>query len=391
MEPGAQRIPLLSAHLRRSAAGVLILQSAHASADFAINLQTPATPIAREIYALHSVILWVCAAIFVVVFVPMFFAIVLHRRAAGHPAASFHDNPRLEILWTVVPVLILIGMAWPATQTVLAMKDTRAADLTIKVTGHQWRWEYEYLGDGIRFVSALATPRAQIDNLAPKDDTYLLAVDRPLVVPTGKKIRLVITSSDVIHAWWVPALGVKQDAIPGFIRDSWFLIEAAGTYRGQCAELCGVGHGFMPTVVEALPPERFAAWQQLQRQEQLSLTAASARTYPPAELKALGGKVYAANCAACHQPSGAGVPGAFPALNGSPLVNGAKDAHIHRVFTGKAGTAMAAFGQQLSDLDIAAVITFERNSWDNHVGDSVQPAEIAALRNTENHQEGTRQ
>jgi len=367
-----------------AAAALALLLPPIASADFAINLQPPATSIAREIYDLHTVILWICAAIFVVVFVPMFVAIARHRKSAGHPAAKFHDNTRLEIAWTVVPVLILIGMAWPATQTVLAMKDTSKADLTIKVTGHQWKWEYEYLGgqsdDNIRFISTLATPQEQINNQAAKDDTYLLAVDRPLVVPTGKKIRLVLTSSDVIHAWWIPAFGVKQDAIPGFIRDSWFRVDAAGTYRGQCAELCGVGHGFMPIVVEAVPPERFAAWQQEQQAQRAGAAAEAGKTWALAELTALGEKVYSANCAVCHQPNGAGLPGTFPALDGSQLVKGPKAAHLARVFNGKPGTAMAPFGKQLSDSEIAAVITYERNSWNNKLGDTVQPAEIAALR-----------
>jgi len=365
---------------RRSAACFAFLLPTLASADYALNLQAPATIIAREIYDLHTVILWICAAIFVVVFVPMFVAIARHRKSLGHRAEKFHEHPGLEVTWTVVPVLILVAMAWPATQTVLAMKDTSKADMTIKVTGHQWKWEYEYLGDDIRFISSLATPQEQINNQAAKDATYLLAVDRPLVVPTGKKIRLVMTSSDVIHAWWIPAFGVKQDAIPGFIRDAWFTVDAPGTYRGQCAELCGVGHGFMPTVVEALPPERFAAWRQEQKTQLAAAAADAGKTYALPELKALGEKVYAANCVACHQANGAGLPGTFPALNGSPLVNGAKAGHLERVFNGKPGTAMAAFGKQLSDVDIAAVISYERNAWNNHAGDLVQPTEVAALR-----------
>ncbi len=378
----------LPAWIVNTMAGIALLLPALASADYALNLPPPATGIAREIHDLHSVILWICAGIFVVVFVPMFIAIARHRKSAGHPAAQFHDHTRLEIAWTVVPVLILIAMAWPATRTVLAMKDTGAADLTIKVTGQQWKWEYEYLDaqsdDNIRFTSSLATPREQIDNQATKDAHYLLAVDRPLVVPTGKKVRLVMTSSDVIHAWWIPAFGVKQDAIPGFIRDSWFKVDAPGIYRGQCAELCGIGHGFMPTVVEAVSPERFAAWKEEQKQEQKTRSAVAAaeagKTYSLAELKVLGEKAYIAHCAACHQPNGGGVPGVFPALDGSSVIKGAKAAHIERVFKGKTGTAMAAFGQQLSDVDLAAVVTYERNSWNNKTGDTVQPAEVAQLR-----------
>ncbi len=365
----------------------LLLPTAVA-AEYALNLPAPATSIAREIYDLHTLVLWICLGIFVVVFVPMFIAIARHRKSLGHPAEKFHEHPGLEIAWTIAPVVILVGMAWPATNTVLAMKDTSAPDLTIKVTGHQWKWEYEYLGaqsdDNIRFISTLSTPREQIDNQAAKDATYLLAVDRPLIVPTGKKVRIVLTASDVIHAWWIPAFGVKQDAIPGFIRDSWFRVDEAGTYRGQCAELCGVNHGFMPIVVEAVTPERFAAWKDEQKAQQKTLQAAAAaetgKTYSLAELKALGEKVYTTNCVACHQADGAGVPGAFPALSGSPLVLGAKAGHIEMVFNGKPGTAMAAFGKQLSDTELAAVVTYERNHWKNQAGDTVQPAEIAALR-----------
>ncbi|WP_301103026.1 cytochrome c oxidase subunit II [Propionivibrio sp.] len=349
-------------------------------ADFAVNLPQPASGLAQDIFDLHSLILWICLAILIVVFVPMLIALIRHRKSVGHQAAKFHDNLGVEIAWTIVPVLILIGMAWPATRLVASMKDTSKSDLTIKVTGHQWKWEYEYLGEDIRFMSNSSTPKVQIDGEQSKGEHYLLEVDRPLVVPAGQKVRLVLTASDVIHAWWVPAFGVKQDAIPGFIRDAWFKVDQVGTYRGQCAELCGVGHGFMPVVVDVVSPEQFATW----KQEQKTLVAAAAanvgKTYEMAELKALGEKVYAANCVACHQPTGMGVPGAFPALNGSAIVSGEKAGHIDIVLNGKAATAMAAFGKQLSDLDLAAVITYERNSWNNTTGDLVQPADIAARR-----------
>ena len=369
-----------AAGYRRGLAGYGLLSAAHAGADYALNLPAPASVIAQQIYDLHTLILLICAVILVVVFVPMAIALIRHRKAAGHAAQKFHDNFRLEVAWTIVPVLILVGMAWPATQTVLAMKDTRAADLTIKVTGLQWKWEYDYLGDGIRFLSASSTPPQQIANTQAKGQHYLLEVDRPLVVPTGKKIRLVLTASDVIHAWWVPELGVKQDAIPGFVRDTWFRVDAPGTYRGQCAELCGIGHGFMPIVVEAVPPERFEAWKAEQKTLLAAAAAASGKEYTLAELVAHGEKVYLANCAACHQANGAGIPGAFPALDGSPLVQGPAAAHLAMVFKGKPGSAMAAFGQQLSDFDLAAVVSYERNAWRNRSGEPVQPAQVAALR-----------
>jgi cytochrome c oxidase subunit II len=357
-----------------------LVLSASAVAEYAVNLQTPASSVAQQIYDLHNMVVLVCLAIFFVVFVPMVIALVRDRKSVGHKPHAFHDNFRLELAWTIVPVLILIGMAWPATQGVVAMKDTSAADMTVKVTGHQWKWEYEYLGDGIRFMSNLATPQAQIDNVEAKNPAYLLEVDRPLVVPTGKKIRLVLTSSDVIHAWWIPALGVKQDAIPGFIRDTWFRVDAPGIYRGQCAELCGVGHAFMPTVVEAVSPERYAAWRDEQKTLIAQATAAAGKTYTLAELVAQGQKVYTANCTVCHQANGAGLPPAFPGLDKSALVIGPVAGHIDRVFNGKPGTAMPAFGKQLSDLDIAAVVTYERNSWSNKTGDAVQASQIAALR-----------
>lgn len=351
-----------------------------ARADFAINLPAPASALAQQIFDLHSEILWICLAIMVVVFVPMAIALIRHRRSAGHPAAKFHDNLKVEIAWTVVPIVILIAMAWPATRLVASMKDSSKSELTIKVTGHQWKWEYEYLGEDIRFISNASTPKTQIDGSDPKGEHYLLEVDRPLVVPVGQKVRLVLTASDVIHAWWIPAFGVKQDAIPGFIRETWFKVDEVGTYRGQCAELCGVGHGFMPVVVEVVAAEQFAAWKDQQKALVASAAASAGKTYTMDELKALGEKVYAANCAACHQPNGMGIPGAFPALNGSKIATGDKSEHVDLVLNGKPSTAMAAFGKQLSDLDLAAVVTYERNSWNNATGDLVQPADIAARR-----------
>ncbi|PKO85929.1 MAG: cytochrome c oxidase subunit II [Betaproteobacteria bacterium HGW-Betaproteobacteria-12] len=351
-----------------------------ATADYALNLAPPATGIARQIYDLHTLVLWICFGIFLVVFVPMFYAIWQHRKSRGHAAHPFHDHPQLEMAWTVVPALILIAMAIPTTKVVLAMKDTGAADISIKVTGRQWKWEYEYLGQELKFISNSTTPQAQIDNREAKGEHYLLEVDRPLVVPTGQKVRLVFTAEDVIHSWWVPALGVKQDAVPGFIRDAWFSVDTPGTYRGQCAELCGVGHAFMPIVVEAVPPAQYAAWMAEQKTRLAAAKSEAQREFALPELIALGEKVYATNCAACHQANGAGVPGAFPALAGSPLVAGPPAAHLNMVFHGKPGTAMQAFGQQLSDVDIAAVVSYERNSWGNKTADGVQPTMVAALR-----------
>jgi len=351
-----------------------------AHAAYELNLQTPESPIAEQIYHLHTLIMYVVLGIFVVVFGVMFYSIYAHRKSKGHQAAHFHENTTVEVIWTIIPFFILIGMAFPASKTILSMKDTSSPDMTIKVTGFQWKWEYDYLQEGIHFFSNLSTPRDQIDNKATKDAHYLLEVDHPLVVPTGKKIRMLVTADDVIHSWSVPAFGVKQDAIPGFIRDTWFKVEKPGIYRGQCSELCGKDHGFMPVVVEAKTPEDYAKWLAEQKAKMAAVVEDPNKVYTLDEMKSKGEKVFTSHCAACHQASGMGIPGAFPALNGSKIATGDKAAHIDRVMNGKPGTAMAAFAAQLSDTEIAAVVTYERNAWNNHTGDVIQPSEIKALR-----------
>ena len=343
------------------------------------NLQTPVTPIARQMYDLHTFIFWICVVIFVAVFGVMFYSIFKHRKSVGHKAHLFHENTTVEIVWTVIPFLILLFMAFPATKTILAMKDTSAPDITIKVTGYQWKWNYDYLQEGFGFYSSLATPLAQIENRAPKGEHYLLEVDNPLVVPVDTKVRVLITASDVLHAWWVPAFGVKQDAIPGFVRDSWFRAEKVGVYRGQCAELCGKEHGFMPIVVEVKSKDDYAKWAGEQKRKVATTADDPARVWDVKDLVAAGEKVFAGNCAACHQANGKGVPGAFPALDGSKVVNGPKTAQIALVLSGKPGTAMTPW-KQLSDADLAAVITYTRNSWGNKTGDALQPSEIKAAR-----------
>jgi cytochrome c oxidase subunit 2 len=360
------------------------LAPAPASAD-RYNLQTPQTIIAHQIYDLHTLIFVICCVIFVVVFGVMFYAIIMHRKAAGYQAQHFHENTTVEIAWTIVPFLILIGMAYPATKTIIAMKDTSHPDLTIKATGYQWKWGYDYLQEGISFYSSLATPRDQLEGNAPKGVNYLLEVDNPVVVPVGKKVRIITTANDVIHAWWVPALGVKQDAIPGFVRDSWFKVDKPGTYRGQCAELCGKDHGYMPIVVVAVEPAKYEAWVR-DRKEKLAKVAvadAPGKTWTLDELKAHGEKVYAQHCVACHQPTGLGTPPVFPALSGAKVVTGPKEIQINTVLGGvvKDGkqTAMMPF-KQLSDVEIAAVITYTRNSWSNKTGEAILPDEVKALR-----------
>ena len=377
-----KRNPLLSVLV----GGGSMLGAGQAAADYALNMTPGVTPISHEIYSLHMLIFWVCVAIGSVVFGVMFYSIFKHRKSQGAVAAHFHESTTVEIIWTVIPFLILIVMAIPATKTLIAMEDTRDADLTIKITGFQWKWRYDYMGgekfpdSKFGFFSVLSTPRDQIDNKAPKDENYLLEVDRPLVVPVGKKVRILVTGNDVIHAWWVPALGVKQDAIPGFINESWYTIKEPGTYRGQCAELCGKDHGFMPIVVEAKSEADYASWVT----EQKAAAAASAedpnKVWTKEELITKGEQVYTANCVACHQANGEGVPGAFPALKGSKIATGPAPAHLNRVIHGKPGTAMPAFGPQLSDTEIAAVITYERNTWGNNTGDFVQPSQVKAAR-----------
>lgn len=351
--------------------------------DSKFNLVPPVTPVAEQIYDLHTLILLVCLVIFVAVFGVMFYSIYAHRKSIGYRAKHFHENTTVEVIWTIIPFFILMGMAFPATRTVLALKDTGSPDLTIKVTGYQWKWGYDYLQEGISFYSTLSTPREQILNNAPKGEHYLLEVDNPMVVPAGKKVRLLMTAADVIHAWWVPAFGVKQDNIPGFVRDAWFRAERPGTYRGQCAELCGKEHGFMPIVVEVLEPEKYAAWVDQKKKEASAAEADPSKVFTLEELRERGEKVYLASCAACHQPNGQGVPGLFPALSGSKMVTGPKQAQIDIVVHGKPGTAMAPFGKQLSPIEIAAVITYTRNAWANKTGEVIQPKEVAAEVKTE--------
>ncbi len=355
------------------------MASGPASAALEWNLQPPVTPIARQMYDLHTFIFWICVVIFVAVFGVMFYSIFKHRKSVGHSAEQFHENTTVEIVWTVIPFLILLFMAFPATKTILAMKDTTAPDLTIKITGYQWKWNYDYLQEGFGFYSNLATPLAQIENRAPKGEHYLLEVDNPMVVPVDAKVRVLITAGDVLHAWWVPAFGVKQDAIPGFVRDSWFRAEKTGIYRGQCAELCGKEHGYMPIVVEVKSKEDYARWVGEQKKKMAVAADDPGKVWERGDLVAAGEKVFAGNCAACHQASGKGVPGAFPALDGSKIVNGPKADQIALVLNGKPGTAMTPW-KQLSDADLAAVITYTRNSWGNKTGDAVQPAEIKVAR-----------
>lgn len=350
------------------------------AADMPLNMTQGVTEISSKVYHLHMVILYICCAIGVIVFGIMIYSMIHHRKSKGAVAANFHESTKVEIAWTVVPFIILIIMAIPATKTLIAMEDPSDADLTIKVTGSQWKWHYSYFDHDIDFFSILSTPREQIEGKEAKGEHYLLEVDKPLILPINRKVRFLMTSDDVIHSWWVPAFAVKKDANPGFINEAWTKIDKAGTYRGQCAELCGKDHGFMPIVVEAVSEADFETWlasqQQLTEDKAQQAQAALNQTLSQPELMTLGEQVYLARCAACHQPNGMGLPGVFPGLVKSPITVGKVGAHIDIVVNGKPGTAMQAFANQLTATEIAAVVTYERNAWGNDTGDTVQAADI---------------
>lgn len=361
-----------------------------AFADWAWNFQPPASPIADQIERLHELIFWICVVIFIGVFGTMFYILIKHRKSVGHQAAQFHENTTIEVIWTVIPFLILVSMAWPATKVVLAMHDTSAPDMTIKVTGYQWKWNYDYIDEGFNFYSTLSTTLDQIQNRQKKDPHYLLEVDHPLVVPVGEKVRVLVTAGDVIHSWWVPAFGLKQDAIPGFVRDTWFRADKIGTFRGQCAELCGKEHGFMPVVVEVKSKDDYATWLAAEKQKLAAVADDPNKVWTQDELVAHGKKVFDGNCAACHQPTGTGNAAiGAPALVGDKVVLGPAQHQIDVVLNGQtngvlqhppAGGKMPSWAQ-LSDADIASAITYTRNSWGNKAEQNViQPKDVKAER-----------
>lgn len=393
-------------------AGLSLAVQASAWADWALNMPRGVTAISSEVYDLHMLIFGVCVAIAVVVFGAMIWSIIYHRKSRNVEPAKFSHSTKVEIVWTVIPIAILVAMAVPAADTLIRMEDTRNSDMTVKITGYQWKWEYEYLDEGIKFFSSLAPESNRARQVRSginvhEVENYLLDVDRPLVVPVGAKVRLLLTANDVIHSWWVPAFGGKKDAIPGFINEFWFQAEEPGIFRGQCAELCGRDHGFMPVVVEVLPADEFTAWL-AEHSPQAEVRPAVARSVAPAApapasaaasaqastdapaepsggeawdmdtAMAKGRDVHVRQCAACHQADGQGLAAAgFPALAGTTL---GLDQHIDTAVNGRSGTAMAAFGPQLSDDELAAVVTYQRNAWGNDTGDLVEPADIAATR-----------
>lgn len=368
--------------------GALIVgRSVSAAADpWQLNMYRGVTPISKDIYHLHMVCMVVCAIIGVVVFGVMIYSLIHHRKSKGYKPASFHDNPRLEVIWSIIPFLILVGLAIPATRVLIRMDNTKQSEVTIKVVGYQWRWQYEYLDQGISYFSVLSTPFAQIENKEKKSEWYLLEVDRPVVVPIHKKIRFLVTSNDVIHSWWVPELGIKRDAIPGFMHEAWATIQKPGTYRGQCAELCGANHGFMPIVVEAVSEEDFNKWVALQAKAQDKYLStedkpAEQKVMMRNDLMTLGKYKYQQICSACHRIDGKGLPPLYPALKGSSIAVGDPiSRHINIILNGIPGSAMQSYKDHLTDDEIAAIITYERNAWGNNTDTEIQPADVAAAR-----------
>lgn len=368
---------------------LLTFMSSVAHAEYGLNMPVGVTETSRQIYDLHMLILWVCVAIGVVVFGAMIWSMIFHRKSQGAVAAQFHESMTAELVWTVVPFIILIVMAIPATKVLIDMHDASEADMSIKITGYQWKWRYEYIGEDVDFFSSLdaasnAARQVGSDIDPATVENYLLDVDHPLVIPVNTKVRFLLTASDVIHSWWVPDFGWKKDAIPGYINEAWVKVDEPGVYRGQCAELCGRDHGFMPIVVEVKSEADYAAWLTAQKGEEVVAAVANKLAITEMsstdDLMKKGEAVYQSNCVACHQAKGEGIAGVFPAITGGVISTGPIEQHADRVMNGKAGTAMAAFKDQLTDIELAAVITYQRNALGNKVGDSVQPSAIAALR-----------
>lgn len=341
------------------------------------NMAPGATEVGHQIYNLHMVIMWICVVIGVLVFGVMFYSIIYHRKSRGVTPATFHESTKVEIAWTVVPFFILIGMAIPATTTLLEIYDNDEAELDVVVTGYQWKWKYEYLnenGENVSFFSNLRTPQTEINNTEPKGEHYLLEVDEPLVLPVNTKVRFLVTANDVIHSWWVPALAVKRDAIPGFINEVWTKATEEGVFRGQCAELCGKNHGFMPIVVNVVSKEEYATWLTTKQAEAAEIKELMAQTFTLDQLMERGKAVYEVNCLACHGADGEG--GLGKAIAGSPVATGDLAHHLDISIKGVPGTAMQAFGGQLNDVDMAAVVTYQRNAFGNNMGDMVQPIDV---------------
>ena len=353
-----------------------------AAAQNQVNMSPGVTEIGADIFELHMLIMWICVVIGVAVFAVMFYSIYAHRKSKGHQASQFHESTKVEVAWTVVPFLILIAMAVPATSTLLEVYDNDEAELDILITGYQWKWKYEYLvesGEPVAFFSNLATSQEEIYNTDKKGDNYLLEVDEPLVIPTNTKVRFLVTANDVIHSWWVPEIAVKRDAIPGFINEAWTRVPEEGIYRGQCTELCGAYHGFMPVEVHAVSRDEFDAWMAAKRGAAAAQTQLAMQTLSVDDLMDQGKAVYDSACLACHGAQGQG--GIGNAIAGSAVVMGDLSNHMAVVAKGVSGTAMQAFGGQLNDVEMAAVLTYQRNAFGNNTGDVVQPGDVNGMKN----------
>lgn len=364
---------------------VSILWSGMVFADYKLNLTKGVTSVSHEVYELHMLALWMVTAIGVLVFGLMLWSIIRHRKSRGVEAAQFHHSTKWEAVWTIIPILILLAFAAPSTRTLIMVADTGETEMTIKITGYQWKWHYEYVDEDLGFFSSLLPEHNEARQRGSgidvsEIDNYLLEVDNPVVIPVNRKIRLLLTANDVIHAWWVPELGWKRDAIPGFINANWTMVTEPGIYRGQCAELCGKDHAYMPIVVKAVTEHEYMKWVEDTRRQQAEAAAGADREWSMDELMDRGRTVYNSTCVSCHQVDGKGLPPVFPALTGSAITTGPVNEHIDIVLHGKPGTTMQAFGQQLNTVDLAAVITYERNALGNSVGDMVQPADIQAAR-----------
>ncbi|HHX81899.1 MAG TPA: cytochrome c oxidase subunit II [Pseudomonadaceae bacterium] len=360
-----------------------LLQSPALLAAWELNMPKGVTEISRATYDLHMIIIWMCVVISILVYGVLVYSMVKYRKSKGAVPATFHHSTTVEVIWTAIPFILLIGMAIPSTKVLTQIYDASESEIDILVTGHQWRWQYEYLssdGEPVSFFSNMTTPDEQIYNLADKGENYLLEVDEPMVIPVNTKVRLLLTASDVIHSWWVPEFSVKKDTIPGFINESWVIAEETGTFRGQCTELCGQLHGFMPVVVEVVERDVYDAWFAEKQAAAEAIAELAGQDWTLEQLVAQGESVYTTFCMACHQANGQGLPPAFPGLVGSPITVGPIEGHIDIVLNGKPGTSMAAFGNLLNPVDLAAVITYERNTWGNDMGDMVTPVEILEIQ-----------
>ena len=358
---------------------ILLLVAPAINADwFALNMTRGITDISNEVFELHMLIFWICVAIGALVFAVMFYSMWAHTKKKNPVPATFHENHKLEIAWTIIPFLILIAMAVPASKTLVKIYDDEAGDVNIQVTGYQWKWQYKYLEDDVSFFSNLSTDPDEIYNLVPKGENYLQEVDEMVVIPAGKKVRFLITANDVIHSWWVPAFAIKQDAIPGFVNTAWTVVDTPGIYRGKCTELCGKNHGFMPIVVKVVEQEEYDLWVDNKRQEAIKLAELTTKDWSAEELIERGQEVYEKNCVSCHMAEGQGISGIFPALAGSEIALYDKDRHIEILMEGVQGAAMNAF-DYLSEVELAAVITYSRQAWGNAEkgdGEIVVPKDI---------------